>query len=251
MGEILRMIKPILLTVHPKHIDYPLFRYNLKRYEKYFASLWFAMSNHHMEVDYTNFLMAQFPNAHFVDVKHTGSDWRNDAINETLDMIKTNEHILFIEQDFLWKDEHFLEKVLQGDNDFIYFTEGDRVHPAFALVSRSYIEQTSKDFSANPPKGDHFYKFFQELPSTGIYLEEFGVKNTKDYYHLNGLTQNYMNVKNDTPLYGEKQFLAYNFFCQRLPIDTHPQFYQIEKAITTKYGEGDREGFIKNFFPKI
>ena len=244
-------MKPILLVTQPTHIDFPLFRYNVGRFKDYFSGIWIALSNHHQGVDYTNFFMAQMPYANFVDVKHTGMDWRNDAINETLDQIKTNEPICFMEQDFLIKDESFFEKVFKDEYPFIYFTEGERVHPAFAVVSRDYIEQTFKDFSAYPETyGDHFAKFFQELPSTGIYLEELGVKNKIDYYHLNGLTQNYHNFKNDSPFYNQDIFLAYNYLCRYLPIDNHPQFFQIERMITEKYGKGDGEGFIKNFFPQ-
>lgn len=243
------MIKPILLTVWPIHIDYPLFRYNLNRFKDYFSGIWIALSNHYQEVDYSNFIRASIPFAHFVEVKHTELDWRNDAINETLNKIKTNEPICFIEQDFFIKDEFFFEQIFKDEYNFIYFMEGKRVHPAFALVKRKILEMTSKDFSADPPKGDHFWKFFKELPTSGIYLEQLGVKNKVDYYHLNGLTQNYMNFKNNTPLYQPNDFLAYNYLCRYLPIENHPQFFQMERMIIEKYGKGDTEGFIKNFFP--
>src|SRR5882672_4536291 len=178
MGGVFQVIKPILLNVWPTHIDYPLFRFNLKNYEKYFASIWFVMSNHHMGVDYTNFIRSQFPDAHFVDYSGTFPDWRNGAINEALDQIKTDEPILFIEQDFLIKDKTFFEKVFKDDENFIYFTEGHRIHPAFALVKRELIEKTTKNFSANPPEGDHFYKFFGELQrfTTPSYIGGFGVR---------------------------------------------------------------------------
>lgn len=245
-------MKPILLVVQPTHIDFPLFRYNVARFKKYFSSIWIALSNHHQEVDYTNFFMAQLPYAHFVAVKHKKLDWRNDAINETLDQIQTNEPICFLEQDFLIRDDSFFEKVFKDEYPFIYFTEGERVHPAFALVSRDYIEQTSKDFSAYPDTyGDHFAKFFHELPSTGIYIGELGVKNKVDYFHINGITNNYYNFKNDTPLYQPDTFLGYNYLSRYLPIQNHPQFFQLERAITERYGKGDYEGFIKEFFPKI
>lgn len=244
-------MKPILVTTWPIHIDYPLFRYNIKRFKQYFSGIWIALSNHHQEVDYTNFFMAQMPYAHFFSVKHSGVDWRNDAINETLDQIKTNEPICFIEQDFLIQDESFFEKVFKDEYPFIYFTEGERVHPAFAIVSREYIDKTSKDFSAYPDTfGDHFAKFFQELPTTGIYLEELGVKNKIDYFHINGLTQNYMNFKNESPFYNPEEFLAYNYLCFTLPIENHPQFLQVERNILIKYGNGKGENveFMRSFF---
>src|SRR5947199_8134455 len=117
-------MKPILLITQPIHIDFPLFRYNIERFKNHFAGVWIALTNHHQEINYTNFFMVQMPYAHFVDVKHTGNDWRNDAINETLDRIKTNEPICFMEQDFLIKDDVFFEKVFKDNYDFIYLTEG-------------------------------------------------------------------------------------------------------------------------------
>lgn len=244
-------MKPILITTWPIHLDYPLFRYNLERYRDYFASIWIGLTNHHQEVDYTNFLMDTIPFARFVPIKHTGLDWRNDAVNEVLNQITTNEPILFIEQDFLIRDVNFFEKVFKYDNEFVYFMEGVRVHPAFALLSRDYIEKTSRDFSAYPGiYGDHFAKFFSELPTSGIYLEELGVKNKIDFYHLNGLSQNYMNVKDHNPLYHAHDFLYYNFKCIDLPIKNHPQFIQIEKAIERSYGHSEEpHPFLDKFFP--
>ena len=141
------MQKPILLIVQPLHLDYPLFRYNLARFEKYFASIWVALSNHHQEVDYSNFIRAQMPYANYVLVKHVDLDWRNDAINETLNKIKTNEPICFMEQDFLIKDDRFFEKIFTSGMELITFREGQRTHPAFAVISRELIEKTNRDFS--------------------------------------------------------------------------------------------------------
>lgn len=240
-------MKPILLTTWPIHLDYPLFRYNVERFRKYYASIWIAFSNHYQQVDYRNFIRAQMPYAHFVDVKHEGIDWRNDAINETLNLIETDEPICFIEQDFLIKDG-FFEKVFKDEYNFLYFTEGKRVHPAFAVVKRKLIEETSRNFSAMPPAGDHFSQFFEELTTTGIYIEELGVKNKEDYYHLNGLSQNYVHFTNDIPFYRAEDFLRYNFNCLSLPVETHPQFLQIEKSIEAKHGHPDHP-FLDKFFP--
>ena len=72
------------------------------------------------------------------------------------------------------------------------------------------------DFSANPPKHDHFGKFFEEVLSLTpknfrMELLEMGIENRKDTYHLGGLTQNYYSFKHNDPLYKPKEFLAYNF----------------------------------------
>lgn len=247
IGRSFLMVKPILLVVHPIHLDFPIFRYNLNRFKDYFASYWIALSNHYQEVDYTNFLMKEIPDAHFVNVKHTGHDWRNDAINETLDQIKTDEPICFIEQDFLIKDASFFEKVFKDDYKFLYFMEGERVHPAFAVVRREEIEKTSRDFAAYP-QGDHFAKFFDEL-SSGISIDELGVKAKEDYYHMNGLSQNYVSFKYDEPFHHPNNFLYFNYKSINLPIERHPQFAQLEKAIDLKYGHPERHSFLDKFFP--
>lgn len=248
MDKVLHM-KPILLVISPLHLDYPLFRYNVKRFEKYFASIWIGLSNHHIGITYENFIRKELPFAHFVDIKHTGSDWRNDGVNEILDQIKTNEPIAFMEQDFLIKDDTFFEKVFKDNYRFLYFMEGDRIHPAFAVVKRDLIEASSRDFSAHPPETDHFGKFFSEL-TTGINIEELGVKNKEDFFHLNGLSQNYMSFRNADPLYQPEQFLYYNFKCIQLPVENHPQFIQTELMIKKKYGHPESHEFLDKFFPK-
>lgn len=243
-------MKPILLVVWPWHIDYPLFRYNIERFRHYFASVWIAFSNHHQQIDYRNFIRSQMPYAYFVDYSGTYRDWRNGAINETLDKIKTDEPILFMEQDFLIKDKAFFDKVFSHDEDFLYFTEGDRVHPAFSLVSRKYIESTSKDFSAYPDSDnkDHFGKFFDEIPSTGIHIDDLGVVNKEDYYHLNGLSQNYHNFNLEQPFYNPSDFLYYNYKSIGLPRETHPQFFQIELSIERKFKHPEEHPFLDKFF---
>jgi len=245
-------MKPILLVVWPLHLDFPLFRFNIKRYKSHFSSIWIALSNHYQEINYTNFLMAQLPEAHFVDVKHENIDWRNDAINETLNKIKTDEPICFIEQDFLIKDDSFFT-MFDKDYDFLYFKEGERVHPAFAVVKRELIEKTSRDFCPQPG-GDHFKKFFEELPE-GTNIENLGLRPTYDFFHLNGLSQNYMNFLYDEPYYRPNNFLYYNWKCMQLnlqseiPFEDHPHFFQIEQAIERKHNHPEKHTYLDRFFP--
>lgn len=245
------MIKPIVLVTWPIHIDFPLFRYNMIRLKDYFASIWIGLSNHHQDVDYSNFIRASLPFANFVEIKHEGLDWRNDSVNEVLDKITTNEPILFMEEDFLICDDSFFDKVLSSTYDFIYFSEGSRIHPAFSLIKRDWIEKTNRDFSAYPDteNKDHFGKFFDELPGARININELGVIYKEDYFHMNGLSQEYMNFKNDQPFYNKDNFTYYNYKCLSLPIENHPQFFQIEKAIETKYGHPEVHEFLDKFFP--
>lgn len=191
------MIKPACLIVWPINVDYPICRYNLLRFKDYFSSIWIALSNHHQEINLGNFVRANLPFCNFVEVVRTREDWRDDAVNNLLDKTENEKYIFFLEQDFLIKDGTFFEKVFKDDHDFIYFMEGSRIHPAFACIKRELIDKTSKNFSVFPP-GDHFYKFFHELPQ-GINIEELGAIHKEDFYHLAGVTQNYMNFKYGEP----------------------------------------------------
>lgn len=243
------MITPDILCVQPLHLDFPLFRYNMVKYKDYFRSLTIVLSNHYQEKDYSNFIRVHLPFANFIEYKGDKPDWRNGAVNAGLDAMPKDGYVLFLEQDFLFT-KGFLDKVLEHPSLSLYFKEGERKHPAFALVKRILVDETSKDFSAYPDTyGDHFSKFFNELV-IGNNINNLRVKNTVDYYHLNGLSQNYMNYKLNEPFYRGEQFLVYNSLCRYLPIEHHPEFYQTELAIRMKYGKGDEKGFIKNFFPE-
>lgn len=241
-------MKPDILVVWPLHLDFPLFRWNMVKYKDCFRSLTIVFSNHYQEKDYSNFIRVNLPFAKFVEYQGDKADWRNGAVNAGLDSIPDNGSILFMEQDFFW-NETFLDKVLKDKYKFLYFTEGERIHSAFAIVDRKLIDKTSRDFSAYPDTDnkDHFGRFFDEL-TTGININELGVRNRIDYYHLNGLSQNYMNYKNDQPFYNKDDFLTYNNLCRYLPIENHPEFYQIELAIRMKHGYPQTHPFLDKFF---
>lgn len=248
MGEIFCcMIFPDILVTWPLHLDFPLFRFKMLRYQEYFRSLTIVLSNHHQEKDYSNFIRVALPTAKFVEYKGSDPDWRNGTVNAGLDVMPKDGHVLFLEQDFFWTDT-FLEKVLNDHHDVIYFTEGTRVHPAFSLIKREIVDKTHRDFSAYPDLfGDHFGRFFSELV-LGKNITELGSIKDVDFWHMNGLSQEYMNYKNDTPFYNKADFTFYNHECRYLPIENHPEFYQIEYAIDRKYGHPGTN-HLQKFFP--
>lgn len=261
------MITSDILVTWPIHLDFPLFRYNMVKYKDYFRSLTIVLSNHHMERDYSNFIRKELPFAQFVEGQGDDPDWRNGAVNRGLDVMPKDGYVLFMEQDFFWKDEKFLETVFSISEtydvppiDGVFFSEGRRHHPAFSLIKRELVDKTSRDFSAYPDTDnkDHFGRFFDEIllkiPSKEGSKSFWGLDSLKlvnkvDYYHLNGLSQNYHNFKLNQPFHNPDVFLEYNYLCQQLPIETHPQFLQIEKQITAKFGEADSSGFLSSFFP--
>ncbi len=239
---------PDIIVTHPLHLDYPWWRWAMVTYKEYFRSLTVVLSDHHMERDYSNFLRVQLPFANFVEYKGDDPDWRNGTVNAGLNEMPKDGHVLFLEQDFLFTQD-FLDKVLQHWSDFIYFNEGTRVHPAFAIVKRELVDKTSRDFGAYPSSyGDHFSKFFSEM-ILGVSVNEVGGKKDQNYLHLNGLSQEYMNYKSNQPFYNKDNFTYYNHACRYLPIENHPEFYQLELAIDRQYGHPGTS-YLQKFFPQ-
>lgn len=240
-------MKPAVLLCWPKHNCYPVCEWNLERFKDYFDGIYIAFSEHHVkDRNLSNHIRARLPFATFTEVERTRQDWRDDAVNQLLELTKDKEYILFLEQDFLVKDKTFFDKIFSTNADFIYYKEGERIHPAFAVVKRDLIDKTSKFFGVYPP-GDHFYKFFTELPE-GMDIDRLGVKREKDYYHMAGLSQNYMSFEHEDPFYRPINFLTFNYLSLQFP-NQHPLFYQLQQAIENKFGHPKNHMFMRNFFP--
>ena len=212
------MIKPDLLLVIPRDVDFPLFRFNLQRFKTYFNKIFIAINDNGTTANYTTFLTNALPFVHFKSTPRGGgsADWRDVAVNALLEK-SHSEHVLFLEPDFLIRDERFFEVLFnQSEYDFVYYDEGQRQHPACALVSRYLIEKTSKNFAANPPMGDHFWLFFKELNhlGQGADLEQIGLHDKEDYLHIAGVCQSY----HTKPFHKPNQFLTYNRLCLDLPV---------------------------------
>lgn len=156
-----------------------------------------------------------------------------------------------MEQDFLMKNYCAVFESLKMAHDFVFYTEGARYHPAFSLVKKSLIGKTQQIFAALPPQYDHFGLFFNEvLKESKSYtsLSGLGLESIRDYYHLAGLTQNYWNFTHGEQFYKPAEFLAYNHHCINLPIQQNPEFLEFMIAIKNKYGSGDRDGLIAEYF---
>lgn len=256
--EEVKLLKPSLLCCWPAHIDYPLFRLRLRLLREYFGDVIIAITQEaHGESRLADEVLNDLliPKIVF-HVQEQQGDWRNNAVREALQRAR-DPYVLFLEQDFLFK-QTVLDEVLETKKDFVYYKEGDRVHPAFALVRRELLNRTSKDFSASPPEFDHFGLFFQELWRLSkdrkggeyerISITRYSLLNGRDFYHLGGLTQNYHCFKHQQPFYQPETFLAYNYYVQQLPINQHPDFIKLAREIEDTHGQGDREGSIKHFF---
>jgi hypothetical protein len=200
-----------------------------------------------MEGDYSNFIRADLPFATFIDATiDEGGDWRDCAVNQLLDIMEPTEHVLFLEQDFLIKDKSFFRRLFKEDHDFLYYLERERIHPAFAVVRRDLIEKTRRDFSATPDK-DHFGHFFEEISAlaTGEDIDNW-VKWKEDYYHMQGLTQNYKCFQYQDPFFRPQTFFYFNYKSSLLP--NQSPFYATMKKIN-KLERPDTHDFLDNFFP--
>ena len=245
-----------LIVCQPYHVDYPLFRHKLERYLDHVQHVYIALTQQTMpEPHYAQFIMDALPFVRFVKPSEKYDDWRNNAVKDVLDNFSRSSHVLFIEQDFLIKDPNdFFYRILAAarQHDIVCYDENGRIHPAFALVKRELINKTSMNFSVHPTI-DHFGFFFKELLPLGssIELKELRLENKVDFYHIAGLTHNFYNFWHDAPLYKQDEWVAYNYLCQGIKngFKQSPQWMLVMQEIENKYGKGDYEGFLKDFFP--
>ena len=243
------MLKASLLVVWPTHIDYPYFRWQLGKYGDIFEYIFICLSSSNINPNLEDFLRQVLP-GDVVKPRLKGMDWRDNAVKELIE-IAPSPYLLFMEQDFLMNNYCAVFESLKEPHDFTFFLEGNRYHPAFSLIKKSLLARTQQNFAAMPPHYDHFGLFFGEIltaAKTYTSLEGLGLETPKDYYHLAGLTQNYWNFINGEQFYKPAEFLAYNHHCINLPVQQNPEFLTLMHAIKDKYGSGDREGFISEFF---
>jgi hypothetical protein len=247
-----------VLLSNPRHVDYPLFRYNLKWFKPYFKTVYIALTQDTIPPDITNAITQsrEYEGVHWVRPARADgtNDWRDVAVKDMITNFAHSDYILFLEQDFLIRDQRFFDKIFEALDkyDFIYYQEGERIHPAFALIRRDSAMNSTLDFSVKPTY-DHFYSFFNSLPPfmERTEIRDIGLVEKEDFYHMAGLTNNYHVFKLGQPFYKPQEFLAYNYHCNRLPITPVNQFYELCQKIEADCGKGEAEGFIKNFFPPI
>lgn len=210
-----------VIVLDPKSVDYPVFK---KQLEKYSHDL----------------------NVKIISTVYTpAGEWRDLATNTGLGLT-SNEWVLFLEQDFFWTP-HFWEQVMkQKDNyDAIGFWEANRLHPAFLLIKRDWINKTSRDFAPIPEEQlDHFGRFSRELVQNGIKvgeLENIGLKMQKDWYHMQGLTHNYNLCRDNNlaPVFKRDEFLTYHKYARKL----NPELPDVEAQL----GEYKEVDWLKEF----
>jgi hypothetical protein len=243
------MITPDLLVVWPDHLDFPWFRRSLIRFRPFFNKIYICLADGHILPSCGAFLRKNI-DADFLRPRLSGPDWRDNCVKELLEASAAS-HVLFMEQDFLIRDAGLIINVLSCKHDFVFHAEGERIHPAFALVKKDLIRKTQQNFSAMPPKYDHFGLFFDEVLKNCINfssLNGLGLRSGENFYHLAGTTQNYYNFLHGEQFYKGGEFLAYNALNMNVDIVQDSEFLKLSAAIANKFGVGDIRGFLSNFY---
>jgi len=243
-----------ILISHPKHIDYLWFRANFHWIRKYVKKVVISFTQG-LEPDISGFLMGthEYKGVDFITapVSNGADDWRNLSVRDMIINHSTSPYVLFLEQDFLMK-ERFLSSVISylGLYDWIYFKDGDRIHPAFSLIKREYMMKTSLNFGVSPA-WDHFGMFHNELQE--MKLREADLKklefDNRDFFHMAGFTNNYHCFREGQPLYKPNEFLSYNHYARELPMLKDAGFDELCQLIEKGIGMGfDPYGTIRQFF---
>lgn len=233
------MIKPDVIAVNPTHIDFPMFRYQIRQYRNLYNKVIIVFSEHYtgqnlqqsiqqaMQQDQITFLNPCNP---------TGRDWRDAAVHNALQYSDAS-HVLFLEQDFIINSSHLLEEAFKQSST-VGFKETDlpRLHPAFLFMSRDNLNKTSCNFAANPPHWDHFGQIEVDLKLLNCpiaELEEMNFTSPDDWEHLAGLVHNYTLLINNQPVtYHLERFQEYNKEVLSLDIETVQEFINIINKAT-------------------
>lgn len=206
-----------VIVLDPETISYPVFTKQLARFMPFFKQISIISTQN-----------------------ITNGEWRTVATNEGIDRGKS-EWILFLEQDFFFTSK-FLFKILgaKKDYDAIGFWEANRLHPAFLLIKREWVNKTSRNFSPDGARVlDHFGIFSEELVQKGAKIGELekdlGLLMREDWYHMQGLTHNYNLCRdgNLAPIFKRDEFQTYHKYARmtdpNLP-DIHSQLGDFEEV---------------------
>lgn len=214
MNKVFTQTKPDVLITWPSGCDYPLCRFQIQTFRSYFEKVIISTYDHGTP-DFREFLKTAMKKTSFIDVGYDDAHWREKCVLAGLEETES-EWILFTEQDFFWKGDHFLETVLAEtvNSDIIGIRQGNRLHPCFLLVKRSILDKTTKDFSVQGQDRDHFQKVSEELLKIGSFkdIRDLGMFEGIDWYHFSSMTWNLFRIKDgDIKEFHEPaEFLVYN-----------------------------------------
>jgi len=237
-------MKPDILITWPSGCDYPLCRFQLSAFRSYFGKVIITFYPHGTP-DFRGFIRKTHKDWTFIESRESSVAWRETAVNLGLEE-SDSDYVLFTEQDFFWKDDHFLRTVFEAAKkwDTIGLIQGCRLHPCFLLTKRSLIEKTSRDFSVKGKDQDHFYQFGKEIREVGSFvdLKDLGLFSGRDWYHLSSLTWNLFRVKDWTPreFHYLADFLVYNTYSRTARIPQDPRwlvFTHMAESLLSGFGK--------------
>jgi len=235
--------RPDVLITWPSGCDYPLFRYQIKLFRRWFNKV-IVCFYEHGKPDFTPWLRLNFGEAVFTESAETGNAWRERAVEKAL-KLSTSPFLLFSEQDFFWKDDRFLKLTFSAAQNFdtVGIKNEPRLHPCYLLTKRETLEKTSKDFGVQGYGKDHFSKVTAELLKVGTFkdLKELSLYPISHYYHFSSLTWNLFRIKdqNIREMHEIENFLLYNYYSRIVPVPQNKKWiafsYYVENLLTN-YG---------------
>lgn len=220
-------ILPDLIVAWPQHMDYPLWRQQLRDHRHRFGKVIIVITNMNVTDNYRNFLTTSMWEDNvtiLVNDKVTGrDDWRNIAVNKAL-ANSTSEWVWFTEQDFFFKPGFWeLVQEQMSKVEYIRTMAGDRVHPCCIFLKRSMLDQTKKDFSVIRDVSDHFRILQNDLSNT----PSFDIPSDL-WEHLGGLSQNmFLLMNGESNFYMKDSFDKYVKDCLQVSVPNHPDFIKL------------------------
>lgn len=232
-------MRPDLIVCHPFHVDYPIWRQQIKDNRGKFDKVIVVFTNMNTHGDVRSFVQEamKLDDVTFADSDSLkpDQDWRDAATNRGL-LFSESDWVFFTEQDFFFSNS-FWEKLVEksSKNDCVVYSEGERPHPCCWLVKRSVIDQTDRDFGVIPDIGDHFSKFYKNLVDLEAKIELIPKDDTFD--HLNGLSQNmHMLQSGEEPNFRPMEFKKYLHECLYLTnVPLLPAFVELAKKYLEDY----------------
>ncbi len=206
-------MKPDVIVTWPWTCDYPLWRKFIAENRERFAKVIVVFSTNTVgQLDYREFVRANFPGVTFIDSpERPGNDWRDVAVNAGLDASDA-EWVWFTEPDFFVHDvSWFFDHIAWASERISVIGWEDsvpRLHPSCLFVRRVVIDDTMRYFGPLP--NDHFVAFSRELWNSWTSWQ----LQPKDFEHLQGLSYNHELVDRGQPVtFNPERFHRYLADC--------------------------------------
>lgn len=238
------------LLSHSIYCVYPPWMVNmLKRNRERFNRIVIYKSDHLREKSYETYLKENIQET-WVETKidwftDPPPDWRQEEATAMLPYIES-DWIYFTEQDFFVKDYNiFYDKVqeeMAKGADVIGWWSDTGVfpyfHPSSFFIKRETLEKTQKDFRAHPeiPGSDHFATISRDLEKLGVKMvtyKDMGLVEWEDYFHLGGLTQNYIDtiVNPILDFHRPEIFHVYNYWSRQARISMPKDYLDLSSNV--------------------